>query len=269
METLRGSPVVVAAVDAEHVFEVAAAEDEEPVEAVGANRPHPAFGVGVRVRRLDRRPNHLDALGAENEHRPHRALDLIPPNGPTRRHWTRPIACSVGISSADSSMNTRPPEFANPTRLTASPVALVEAAAHSITDLLSSTEARSSSALRTEPYDIHVLGLDFTRPPRPAAGRVQKRCRRSRVQLEITSTRVDRVSPVNHGPITGLPRSSLRAGRVIRAHLTSTVQICYSRARVKLRRRVREERGEERVRRGVRRSVVSGCVFVFVDQAAE
>src|SRR2546425_154507 len=34
-------------------------------------------------------------------------------------------------------------------------------AAYSITDLLSSTEARSSSAVRTEPYDIHVLGLDW------------------------------------------------------------------------------------------------------------
>ena len=58
--------VVVAAVDAEHVLEVAAAEDEDPVEAVGADRAHPALGVGVRVRRLHRRPDHLDAFGAED-----------------------------------------------------------------------------------------------------------------------------------------------------------------------------------------------------------
>jgi hypothetical protein len=58
--------VVVAAVDAEDVLEVAASEDEDPVEAVGAQRSYPAFGVGVRVRRLDRRADHLDALGAED-----------------------------------------------------------------------------------------------------------------------------------------------------------------------------------------------------------
>jgi hypothetical protein len=54
--------VVVAAVDAEHVLEVAAAEEEDPVEAVGANRAHPTLGEGVCVRRLDRCADHLDAL---------------------------------------------------------------------------------------------------------------------------------------------------------------------------------------------------------------
>jgi putative transposase len=39
------------------LFEVATTEDEDPVEAVGTERAHPAFGVGVRVRRV----NHLDA----------------------------------------------------------------------------------------------------------------------------------------------------------------------------------------------------------------
>ena len=63
---MRPVLVVVAAVDAEHVLEVAAAEDEDPVEAVGANRAHPALGEGVRVRRLNRRADHLDALGAED-----------------------------------------------------------------------------------------------------------------------------------------------------------------------------------------------------------
>jgi len=46
--------VVVAAVDAEHVLEVAAAEDEDPVETVGAERADPALGEGVRVRGLNR-----------------------------------------------------------------------------------------------------------------------------------------------------------------------------------------------------------------------
>jgi hypothetical protein len=38
-----------------------AAEDEDVVEAVGANRAHPALGEGVFVRSLDRRADHLDA----------------------------------------------------------------------------------------------------------------------------------------------------------------------------------------------------------------
>jgi hypothetical protein len=58
--------VVVAAVDAEHVFEMSAAENEDPVQAVGAEGAHPAFGEGVRVRGLDRRADHLDPLGAED-----------------------------------------------------------------------------------------------------------------------------------------------------------------------------------------------------------
>jgi hypothetical protein len=45
---------------------VSASEDEDPVEAVGAERSYPAFGVGVRVGRLGRCPDHADALGAED-----------------------------------------------------------------------------------------------------------------------------------------------------------------------------------------------------------
>jgi hypothetical protein len=58
--------VVVAAVDAEHVLEVAAAEDEDAVEALRAEGADPALGVSVRVRRLDRRADHPDALRAED-----------------------------------------------------------------------------------------------------------------------------------------------------------------------------------------------------------
>jgi hypothetical protein len=42
--------VVVTAVDAEDVFEVASAENQDAVESVSADRAHPALGVGVRVR---------------------------------------------------------------------------------------------------------------------------------------------------------------------------------------------------------------------------
>jgi hypothetical protein len=56
---------VVLAVDAEYVLEVASAENQYPVEAVDANRANPALGVGIRVRRLDRRTDHSDVFGPE------------------------------------------------------------------------------------------------------------------------------------------------------------------------------------------------------------
>src|SRR5207249_2826581 len=58
--------VVMAAVDVEHVLEMPAAEDEDPVETLGAESADPALGVGVRVRRLDRRADHPEALGVED-----------------------------------------------------------------------------------------------------------------------------------------------------------------------------------------------------------
>ena len=63
---MRPVLVVVAVVDPEDVLKVAPAEDEDPIKAVGTNRPHPPFGVGVRVWGLERRPDHLDALGPED-----------------------------------------------------------------------------------------------------------------------------------------------------------------------------------------------------------
>jgi hypothetical protein len=58
--------VVVAAVDREDVVEVAPPEDQDLVEAIGANRAHPALREGVRVCRLDWCADHLDAFGAED-----------------------------------------------------------------------------------------------------------------------------------------------------------------------------------------------------------
>src|SRR6266487_4541734 len=56
----------MAAVDAEHLPEVAPTEDEDAVEAVGANRAHPTLGEGVRVRRLHRGADDSDASGSED-----------------------------------------------------------------------------------------------------------------------------------------------------------------------------------------------------------
>ena len=58
--------VVVPAVDAEHVLEVAAAEDEDSVEAIGAECSDPALGVSVRVRCPDRRADHGDPFALED-----------------------------------------------------------------------------------------------------------------------------------------------------------------------------------------------------------
>jgi hypothetical protein len=41
-------------------------EDEDLVEAVGADGADPALGEGVGVRSLNGRPDHLDAVGAED-----------------------------------------------------------------------------------------------------------------------------------------------------------------------------------------------------------
>ena len=51
--------VVVGRVGAEHVFEVAAVEDQQPVETLGADGADEALGVGVRLWRPDRCSDHL------------------------------------------------------------------------------------------------------------------------------------------------------------------------------------------------------------------
>jgi RimJ/RimL family protein N-acetyltransferase len=57
--------VVMVHVDAEDVLEVAAADDQEPVEALAADAADPALRVGVRVRRPHRRPDDFDAFAGE------------------------------------------------------------------------------------------------------------------------------------------------------------------------------------------------------------
>jgi len=64
--SVRTLLVEVADADAEDVLELTATEDREPVEALPARATDPAFRVGVRVRRLDRRPDNLDALAAQD-----------------------------------------------------------------------------------------------------------------------------------------------------------------------------------------------------------
>ena len=58
--------VVVERVVGEDAFELAAAEDEQPVEAFATQGPDPALGVRPGVGCLDRRLDHADALRAKD-----------------------------------------------------------------------------------------------------------------------------------------------------------------------------------------------------------
>jgi hypothetical protein len=73
--------VVVAAVEAEHVVEMAAADDEDSVETISAESADPALGVSVRVRRLDRSTDHPDAFSPETSS--NTLLNFV------SRSWTR------------------------------------------------------------------------------------------------------------------------------------------------------------------------------------
>ena len=48
--------------DAEHVLEMAAAEHDDPVKALGTKCAYSTLGEGVCVRRLNRRADRLDAF---------------------------------------------------------------------------------------------------------------------------------------------------------------------------------------------------------------
>ena len=63
---MRTVSVVVRHVDPERLREVAAPEDQQPVQALGAHRPDPALRIRVGVRCLHRRDQHLGAFGAEH-----------------------------------------------------------------------------------------------------------------------------------------------------------------------------------------------------------
>jgi hypothetical protein len=63
---VRTFAVVVLDVDAQDVFEMAAADDQEPVETLVADGADESLRVGVRLRRSHRRVDHLDSFAAEH-----------------------------------------------------------------------------------------------------------------------------------------------------------------------------------------------------------
>ena len=64
--SVRPVPVVVLDIHTKDLLQVTTANDQRPVKTLGADRADPTLRVGVRVRRLDRRDEHLGALGAEH-----------------------------------------------------------------------------------------------------------------------------------------------------------------------------------------------------------
>jgi hypothetical protein len=58
--------VVVGGIDPEDLFQVASSDDQQPVQALGADGADPALGVGVRVGCLHRRQEHLGTVRTED-----------------------------------------------------------------------------------------------------------------------------------------------------------------------------------------------------------
>jgi hypothetical protein len=69
----------------EHPLEMAAVEDQQPVETLGADRANEAFGDRVRLRRSHRRPDDLDPFASEHDFEVMRELAVaIPDQEPNR-----------------------------------------------------------------------------------------------------------------------------------------------------------------------------------------
>src|SRR6266568_1448691 len=58
--------VLVPDVDPQDLLEVTAADDQQPIKALGADGPHPSLRIGVGVGRLHRRDQHLGVFRAEH-----------------------------------------------------------------------------------------------------------------------------------------------------------------------------------------------------------
>jgi hypothetical protein len=64
--SMRALAVVVSRIDAEGPLEVAAAKDQQPVEALGSDGANETLGVGVRLRGADRCVDDSDPLAVED-----------------------------------------------------------------------------------------------------------------------------------------------------------------------------------------------------------
>ena len=103
--TVRALAVVMVDVGAKHSLQLAAADDQEPVEALPAHRAQEPLGDRVRLRGPDRRADDLNALAAEHliervrelavaivDQEPQRALALRQRPGRVSRLLREPVA---------------------------------------------------------------------------------------------------------------------------------------------------------------------------------
>jgi len=77
-------------VDPKDLLKVTAADDQQPVQALGADRTNPTLRKCVSVRRLHRRDQHLGALGAEHIIEP--ATELRVTVADKKAHLSVPLA---------------------------------------------------------------------------------------------------------------------------------------------------------------------------------
>ena len=76
--------VVVPGVDPKDLLKVTAADDKQPVQALGSHPTNPPFGEGVRVGRLHRRAQHVDTFRPEHVVEPAAELRVPIPDEETR-----------------------------------------------------------------------------------------------------------------------------------------------------------------------------------------
>jgi hypothetical protein len=82
--------VVVLDIPPEDLLQVTTADDQQPVQTLSADCPNPALRVGVGVRRLHWRDEHLGALSAEHVVEP--AAELLVTVADKRAHMSAPLA---------------------------------------------------------------------------------------------------------------------------------------------------------------------------------
>ena len=83
--SMRPMAVVMINVDGQDTCKVAGTQNEQPIEALGTDRPNESFCDGVRLRRLNRRANDTNAGALEYVVEATREFVIAIPNQPTNR----------------------------------------------------------------------------------------------------------------------------------------------------------------------------------------
>jgi hypothetical protein len=97
---VRTSPVVVGDVLLQRLLQRPSPEDQQPVQAFSAHRPHPALSDCVRAGRSDRSPHHARTCSAE--HRVEGGGELRPSSWAVVSRWR------VDEARAEPSSSTHP-----------------------------------------------------------------------------------------------------------------------------------------------------------------